>query len=145
MATLGPQTTTFTETVNAGASGTLTATNFSKAEATGAGSDPELFYIDTTNAGATAFAVATYPQKSGQKCLLQLDVVENDTTEGIGHDANSTATFQAKVKQLPELVRRVAASLPPVDAGTTNNTSKSVVKSVYVRVEYAESAKTTAA
>lgn len=143
MAALGPQTTTFTETVNAGASGTLTTINWTKAENTTVGADPELFYTDNTNNNGTIVAAA-YAQKSGQKCLLQLDIVENDTAESIGSsDTSSTTGFQNKIKELPELVRRAAASQAHIVANSTNNTGKAVIKSVYVRVEYANHALST--
>ena len=144
MAALGPQTTTFTETVNAGGKGTLTSTNWSKAHGTAAGSSPELFYIDTTNSAATNFALPEYLQKSGQKCLLQLDLVDNDTVESLGgSDTTSTIAFQNKVKEIPELVRRAIASQAHVANSATNNTGKALVKSVYVRVEYSNNALST--
>lgn len=143
MAALGPQTTTFTETVNAGASGTLTVNTWTKAEQTAVGADPELFYTDTTNNNG-AIGAAAYAQKSGQKCLLQLDIVENDTVESIGgSDTASTTSFQNDIKELPELVRRAAASQAHRTANATNNTGKAVIKSVYVRVEYANNALST--
>lgn len=144
MASLGPQTTTFTETVNAGASGTLTTNNWALGRDSVAGSDEELFYIDTTTAGATAFSIPSYTQKSGQKCLLQLDIVENDNVESIGgSDTASTTTFQDRIKELPELIRRAAASQASVIGAAGNNLGKSLVKSVYVRVEYASHALST--
>ena len=140
MATLGPQTTTFTETVNAGASGTLTATNWSKANGSAASGHEELIFYKNDATGGNS-EVPGYVQKSGQKCLLQLDIVENDTSESIGSsDTTSTTAFQNKIKELPELVRRAAASQAHISATTNANTGKAVVKSVYVRVEYANHA-----
>ena len=140
MAALGPQTTTFTETVNAGASGTLNTSYWSNATNSAASGHEELFFYKNDDVSGSIL-VPTYVQKSGQKCLLQLDIVENDTTESIGSsDTTSTSLFQSKIKELPELVRRAAASQAHIAAATGTNAGKAVVKSVYVRVEYANHA-----
>ena len=118
-----PQTTTFTETVPAGEHGNLTAGDW--VNDTG----HQVFLGTATPDGTTN----EYLQSASKKCLLQLDLVENDNNTTL----TTTGSPIDELKQVPELVRRCVASQA---AQTGGNTGKSNIKSVYVRVEYYGSA-----
>ena len=136
----GPQTATYTSTVNGGATGDLaglTTAGTSGLFGTGTSArttgDENLIWIQDSNSGAT-IDILDVKQKTGQKCLLQIDIVENDAG-GYGITTNP-ATLG--LDEIPELVRRLAAACDHTEAETNQAAAnlRSGIKSVYVRIEY---------
>ena len=137
MASSGPQTYTYTETVNGGSAGTFDASEWVGITAS-AGSNtnkPQVFHIQLP-AGTTSSLAgeASHDQVSSQKCLLQIDLVENDT-----NTTQPASAITGPMSQVPELVRRCAASQATLGGSNdTSITQNAYIKSVYVRIEYTD-------
>ena len=142
MASNGPQTFTFTETVNGGASGTLTPGDWivDMPSNTTSSEHPELFTVTSTG----TLAATAYAQTTGQKCLLQIDIVENDADLNTGIATAGLADPKDMLLEIPELVRRAAASAANEGTNSSTDVAPAFIKSVYVRIEYvAEATKKT--